>query len=182
MLVYMHLLTIAKHMGQVPCQDTSDPHCRRLRRKVSPANMSIRNVILDMTKLIVDMYMRFESDAGESYAEIILEQQRSRGPSIPWIFRPNRLIAKWLGIQNGTRSLTFEGLWSLCKNGATTVSFRGVANVVWGSRCRDIDPSIDNSDCRMGFRCHFRHSLVFPPFLAHILIIKDLLLSPQSNQ
>ena len=75
-------------------------------------NMVTRNVRSEIYDEVdfVDVYMRFDSEAGQSYAESVLEQQRFRGPSIPWIFRPNRVIAKWLGIQNGTPSLPWQNL------------------------------------------------------------------------
>ena len=56
--------------------------------------------------------MMFESEAGESFAEIVLEEQqkiRTRG-NVPWVFRPNAVISKWFGIEMGILSLEVYGL------------------------------------------------------------------------
>lgn len=50
--------------------------------------------------------MMFESEAGESFAEIVLEEQQAvrTRRNVPWVFRPNAVIAKWFGIEMGNLS------------------------------------------------------------------------------
>ena|SRR5579859_2868710 len=51
--------------------------------------------------------MTFRSASGsyDQFAEIILEEQTKRKDKVPWAFRVNNIMAGWLGMQIGMKSL-----------------------------------------------------------------------------
>jgi len=55
-----------------------------------------------MLLILIEIFIQFRSESGDQYAEIILEDQVAAGRKrVPWVFRANRIIAQWIGVQLG---------------------------------------------------------------------------------